>query len=380
MENNILHHITKNYNAAILDNINLEDIDKILQTANNPVITRLVNNRYNMNKPVVEHISGPSSLTEHWSPELNKRVYVFGEYHGNNGCINGRYTLIQNYLKRLFNTTDVFIDFFLEISAHRGSTWSDEYSKRVNSGGYFIDRIRQSFEKCIQSANKDFEDCQLVRVHYGDVRFVEDYPVSTIGKMIHVAKTSDDKIYKALRSKEVKTILRTLLQSDAVNRLTVNLLETNKYIKKELSKSYLKPVITNFIKENIENEIEYRTSINEYTMQQCAQIILATNTFDSDKISFFKYIINNYLLYFESFAMDAYTLARIFKVFDTLGYAYQPSHANNVIIYAGESHANRYRKFFKETGFQLLSRAGDSNQNFTDNCLNMYDVPQPLFN
>ena len=97
---------------------------------------------------------------------------------------------------------------------------------------------------------------------------------------------------------------------------------------------------------------------------------------------------------------DFYTLLRIFKNFDMtdMEKAYtdatdQPSSASNIIIYAGDYHSDRYKRFLKEIGNDPIEKTGQFNTYsvskdffvFSDdtlpkNCIDMSRISQPFFN
>jgi hypothetical protein len=95
---------------------------------------------------------------------------------------------------------------------------------------------------------------------------------------------------------------------------TINyLIITNRLVKKELDKSYLKDVIMDFIFKEIWREIESDTV--EYAVNVVAYI------------------------------MDAYALARMFRQFTPS--PDKPTEVKNIIIYAGLTHTRRYQKFLE---------------------------------
>jgi hypothetical protein len=57
----------------------------------------------------------------------------------------------------------------------------------------------------------------------------------------------------------------------------------------------------------------------------------------------------------------------------------EPSEPHNIIIYAGEGHARRVRKFLKdELDFKMINEKGDQTKKKV-NCIMMEDFPQPFF-
>ena len=92
-------------------------------------------------------------------------------------------------------------------------------------------------------------------------------------------------------------------------------------------------------------------------------------------------------LYQHAILSDLYLLLRIFKNFDMTdmekaytGSTDQPLSASNIIIYAGDLHSDRYRRFLKSIGNDPIEKTG----NFTydtkpTNCIDMSRITQPFF-
>jgi hypothetical protein len=86
--------------------------------------------------------------------------------------------------------------------------------------------------------------------------------------------------------------------------------------------------------------------------------------------------------------VDYYALLRIFTNFDMTdmekayaGATDQPPTANNIIIYAGDSHSARYRRFLESIGNVPIEKTGNFFRDDTipQNCINMSDITQPFF-
>ena len=80
-----------------------------------------------------------------------------------------------------------------------------------------------------------------------------------------------------------------------------------------------------------------------------------------------------------------YTLSRVFKIFKLEKKPYegasfndQPSQPHNIIVYAGDIHAERYRRFLESVGFQKIASSGGSLED-PIHCLNMKTIRQPFF-
>jgi len=53
----------------------------------------------------------------------------------------------------------------------------------------------------------------------------------------------------------------------------------------------------------------------------------------------------------------------------------QPDKAHNIIIYAGNSHSDIYRKFLTSIGFNQISKTGE----LDNTCIDMKKIKQPFF-
>ena len=93
---------------------------------------------------------------------------------------------------------------------------------------------------------------------------------------------------------------------------------------------------------------------------------------------------------------DGYLLARVFKDFNMdkmdekayKGATHQPNRAHNIIIYAGDAHADNYRNFLSYIGFTEIDSLGIDLEkpnpyahipNMPRNCLDMRNINQPFF-
>lgn len=94
------------------------------------------------------------------------------------------------------------------------------------------------------------------------------------------------------------------------------------------------------------------------------------------------------LLHPHAIIADFYTLLRMFTVFDTTdmkkaytGATDQPPSASNIIIYAGDYHSDRYRRFLKFIGNEPIEKTGNFlyDDSLAGNCINMSDIRQPFF-
>lgn len=374
------------YNANILNNLSKEDrLEVINIVKENPVISKLIKNWKAMKQPIVRNLSGPMSLTEQWSEEFQKRVYTFGEWHGSEGGCYSNYSEIHNYFKRLFNTTSVFIDFFLEVPAYEGEGWdSNVANKSLSSRTTYLRKLRSAFVKCIQKVHRHSEDCQLIRAHYADVRMVNRNATSYTGEIIGI--TYNPKTMYSSINNNIKYIYK--LSNPDINSvykyLIRDIIWNNKFIVKEI-KQIQEPLKSRLVDSINAGFIYLISKLDETRPESLTK--MSTNVINSDRnrTIWFEHLVKNYLTPIESYALDVYTFIRMFKTFKQT--VNQPSHANNVIIYAGDAHAKNIRYLLSTLGFKVINRAGDRSStdtgpypNLGRRCLNMEAFPQPLFN
>jgi hypothetical protein len=173
----------------------------------------------------------------------------------------------------------------------------------------------------------------------------------------------------------------------------------NKFIMKEKKRPFINPNVKQYIIDFINTEIdtivmkdrekwkEYvhtiREIINEPYSNRIKRIV------DDDRLYYFIKRTLDYFLYPHAILVDYYSLLRIFKVFNMTdmekaytGATDQPSTANNIIIYAGDYHSDRYRRFLKSIGNDPIEKTGNFLEDTTlpQNCINMSDIRQPFFN
>lgn len=499
---NVFEKLLKTYNTNYLDSLHIdlqealkrESEEKQLSSGSKREILRqLIENHYDesKNKPTAQFIGGPFSLTVHWLPEYQKKIYIFGEQHVDiMDCDKFRQfdshniiTPIEDYLYELIINTDVFIDFIFEIHTFdKSGEYPENYKPFENMGR--IGNLYTKFQKCLQTKTRGHKDCKLSRIHYFDIRtesagykrkffdiFWYKNKMETIinNNSIHknILKKIEEFKQKNPEHDEAGYLYffyeNTEMTKDEItilwNGLTLD--EKNKYVEYEFDKTTLgskfRKVITEspnikYIFSRINNEKAYedfwksaikfnkfiikeksrdfentdlKERISSFIMSEMVKIanrdkkawqqyttsiltrITKTYTEDEDKLkSFDDSLIESYvektislLLDPDVILADFYTLLRIFKNFVMtdmekayIGATDQPSSSSNIIIYAGDGHSDRYRRFLKEIGNNPIEKTG----NFVDyselkdfivffdnalpkNCIDMSRISQPFF-
>ena len=100
----------------------------------------ILTSRYFFEKPFdlkykYKNISGPMSLTFHASNKYDKRIYLFGEYHGlTSDCSDQKRkssVQIQTFIKNLISSSRKFIDFYLEDESYRPVMFNASSAKNL---------------------------------------------------------------------------------------------------------------------------------------------------------------------------------------------------------------------------------------------------------
>ena len=389
-------------------------------------------------KPIANYIGGPYTLTMHWNKEYKKLIYIFGESHSTktdcdkfkikDGFYGKQHTmLIEDYLEQLIRNTDVFIDFYLEIG------------RKQNFGGKMrIEEIRERFKHCFynhRDVDHDVPDkyslqtdtnikCWLSRMHYFDLRKQANdvqvdsisYVCMQIARLIYMLQEIEDDtggdissyptvIAKFLSDVKYEQIIKPILE----NFSKIETIEDYKdfwdkqiYNHKFLSKKVTKfksvdmhTKIKNFIKKEILNTRfdgsiidikvlvnlikDYIDTIDKYKVNG------GIYNFEGAPESDIKLLANSMciqmLIIINTYVADYYLLCRIFREFDLSLYAKserwtdEPKEPHNIIIYAGNEHSKKVRRFLKELDFDTIHSTDTS----VKNCIYMKDFPQPFF-
>ncbi len=358
------------------------------------ILSDLIYNHFNLQnnpKPNYRYISGPINCSLWTSDKYKKNIYIFGEYHGTEqSCkeykeTKGNFIEIQEYFKQLFVTTDVFIDFYLELQSFKQKEYKNVFTY-IDKDDAFLNRIRNTNYKCIDPETRDkLHECKLMRSHYTDIR--QYYIKNDFFNFVDFMKYNSNNNYKNID--EYKNIINKINFSKDI--LEKNIIEIYKnIIKSKYEKNILdslKGRIDKFIIQKIKNEIQKLDFTN---MKRELKNLQLRKKIIPETLKHFLSIINVLI-------MDSYALYRIFKNFNIKETEKdQPISPHNIIIYAGDSHAYTYRTFLKNIGFINREQVGinlidykNNNETITKNlgerCLDMNGdgkknkITQPLF-
>ena len=427
MNNKILNKLLETYDTRYLDSLDLnsqkiwnDTTRKALNSKNhfiknniNKVISRLVQNHFNNNKPITDLLSGPMSFTLQKSKKYNMNVYIFGEYHGSiddckqflkntNGneckkpckkeeicnpksgrCVsktgkigkkikvnkNLREMEIQEYFKKLLNNTDVFLDLYVEVPQFLNKKY---VSSHVLGENIYIGKIFKTFKNCIQTQTRENnKNCELFRFHYIDIRKRDnkepDLVISRFVKIVH------DAHHRLFMSETTKTVLNTLknINKKGLLLLYEHDIDRHYYLKKELNKTPLKKEILSHCKKLATEFIE-KIDIHKLNME--ADLLLKRRYSGN-----FENKLNLPLVRLGAFAVDIYTLSRMFRT-EFKHTKFQPKKQSNIIMYAGDAHSRVYRSFLNSLDFNLVDRSGGSENKKSLRCVDLQNFQQPLFN
>jgi|694.fasta_scaffold34493_2 hypothetical protein len=428
MKIDVCDKLVNTYNTNVLDDPNIDpDIRKeFFKTSakyrngdkGRKVLMDLIyNHEYSSNKPTAKFIGGPYTLTVHWSKEYQKMIYIFGENHSDKiECDKvGSFkkgdviTPIENYLSDLILNTDVFIDLYIEFPVY--SKIDKEYNVKFRpfKKNDRMQKLFEQFKKCLQYTTRSAKQCKLARVHYFDARFEDKqgrleginliswYRVEVKYIIDYVASDEQAASFKNFINYNPKiiTLLKGLSSKKEEDflKFCTSQLHDNYYVNKELDKIKENPSLKKIILDLAEEQfLDY--GIIHRTMLQ----INITNIFkylekieptQSEKENFKKAFISTYksTISINAIVSDVYLFSRIFKDFDItkleeksyVGATDQPLRAHNIIIYAGNGHAERHRDFLQRLKFKPIGSSGKSGDYPSKYCIDMKTIQQPFF-
>lgn len=349
--------LCKTYNTNSLDKISkteqylFEKTSELLHRKHvgNTTLMNLIYNNYNTPQPYIDYINGPMSLSQHYSEKYDKIIYIFGESHGiTDSCPYNNSIDISQYLSNLLETTNVFLDIFIETFE------SKVYPKKSLTHVSYINDLRYTMFDSINPLTR--QKNSLGRVHYFDIRYYQDDEFSKLFTLL------------GTNIKDI-TLLRPF--SNLIIRLDYNniklyLLEyikTNKFLSKEIKKSFLK-VFDDII------DIFFN-DIDEYSFND---VINAINNPENHQTLVLIKFLTEKIFIITSIVIDLYVIARIFKKFNNPDN--QPDEPYNIIIYSGNEHAKMQRRILGLLGFDQIEQ---SRKHKFNRCLDMTNFKQPLF-
>jgi hypothetical protein len=356
---------------------------------------------------------------------LHRKKYINGK------IVPVKSMFIEDYMKDLILNTDSYIDFYIEEKAHFGydqdfSDYTD--NKRIT---IMINRFRECISN-VRTRNTN-QNCRLSRSHYFDIRqgvvngnfdivsqinfalcmlfdkykfnsenndnpkrnFVKDFTEIYENKLFEVfidkiKSEEEDKEFAAYLQEEL--INKYIFLNDKIDRSTMKQ-SIRTFILDEIKVTAL--TLKEIIQTNLENlfdEFELFTITDDKLVvkKNRPNFTRSGKMIKVDHFDKFVKCVSRFhqaLINLNSIIADAYLLSRIFKTFDTKTTHPvkkrnfdEPENPHNIIIYAGNAHADRCRKFLEDVAsFKRLEENTVENPIRAKNCLDMTGITQPLF-
>jgi hypothetical protein len=292
---------------------------------------------------------------------------------------------------------------------------AQQYQGNITVGDTHLNSIFQRFRPCIEPISRNIPDCTLGRVHFMDIRNKNHEPsdrISSFSGYIQYACSSKIRTAQVLNDKTFIGLLHYFNKygctspTKLVNYFNVFIFG-NPYNVMQLgrllgSKSPRDIQVGNKIRDYIKGEIslmvgmyfdnvKFHTRNIISTRNKLAGQTLWTNISLLERSNLrksFKYLAG-YMTRLVSLGPDLYTLCRMFRTFNTDKAAFngaikedQPKKAINIVIYSGDAHSQRYRRFLRHLNFQEDGKTGQSSYSANPpnfDCIDMTDIKQPFF-
>ena len=285
----------------------------------NSALIRLVNNLYTGALPTPDYVSGPFTLSYHFSEYHRKSIYVFGELHGTeNECSEfpqSRKNSMEmpEFLERTFENTPVFIDFYMEMFPHLGEHPYEKIERATTVDPTYLNRIRAKVFNCTFQ-RKECGWRETMRAHWTDPRYADEH-------FANIATSREPKISLSKReTDELKKIQFLKRKPREFADFIMEELKKNKFVSKEMKKSTLS---FNEFREIIVSFLE------RFPVREDREI--------SKKMKRSNVVV--ILLNLHALVLDAYQLSRIFKRFSSGPNSKQPEEPHYIISYAGDAHS-----------------------------------------
>lgn len=291
-------------------------------------------------------------------------IYLFGEHHYKTerevmlNCDYPNYTRFVDFLTQL-EGGKCFFDVFIE----------SEYLKTKNNvvpdtyncvGSYTINSILNRYKHCFDR-NTRTAICDKLRFHYSNIR---NFNYSLFDRNLEYDRhVTDDLILSFQQRFAMRELFRLFSNSDANPNVFISFVLDNPIVKNQLERSYLKNRIKHYIIFNINNFIKptIKTALNIFNdkLNNINRHPLLIQDSYSKITDFMKYLMSQ--------LMDAYLLARLFRVYTR---DRGPDRTYNAIIYTGQAHTKNILHFLKHSLEFNITKICDM-QNDTKSCMNI---------
>ena len=409
-----------------------------IETNKRDILMKLIENHFDptIQQPMPKFISGPTNLTVHKSPDGKRMIYIFGEWHTDvKDCKMFQYEeeekwneenpdkmTIDHFLYELMKTTSAYLDIYFEFPAFTKRSRGYDQGLNFAPANHHFRNLFEKFKKCINvfRSSRTSGDCSLARIHFFDSRrknigdgVIGFNDLDKMSEKIDYLRQKYDKEPNSLKNRYIE-----LVKTDTKLIYILNSLGGKDSTDKTYEDFWLKQLRDNElnIKETKSGKYEDRGTIEEITIMKSIkdfmkkEIVRKSIKYRNKYIELVTIIfkeskrggsIKTFYIAFENLIQciiktsartaDSYLLARMFKDFDMTkmkthanrDLTDQPDKAYNVIIYAGDSHAELYRRYLKEVaGFEEIASTGKSNYNEGEeikHCIDMETIPQPFF-
>lgn len=295
------------------------------------------------------YISGPKSLSEHYSPEYDMHIYLFGESHHSTLC---RYNLPNTPVDKLLldlveKDRRVQFDLFLELP------YLTRPSRSQAVGSRSMGKIKDTFSGCFDYDKTRCEHPNL-RAHYADFRLCS-YGVecTEFGRLLMRIIQPIISSYQEERV-DLQTLIAILSSSQESSLdLLIKLSDINGKLEKQLENTRIQVPLIDFF----QNKIPTREELLERTIAAAEELERSQN-FEQwiDQNGEFLFMIMKW----QSVLLDIYILARIFRGYHEVSGRYS-GYAKNIIVYLGDSHSQVEREFLSYLGFRLIQQTEAEN-------------------
>ena len=401
--------LNKTYNANVLDeypdirdiffqvrDMYEEDPNKF-PDANKTFMSLLYNLANSEYQPEVDYITGPGQISKYKSVHYGKTIYLFGENdHGNKtGCFRSdrlnqislrgkKHANISKYLLALFESSPVFIDFYIEL----GIMLDSVEDRGVSSGRTLWDML-SDMKGCFGPL-KERECIYNVRMHGVDSRniFSLKYKTSMLSDMDHklalqyaynIQKLEymDAVDFSTIYKDQIDKMEKVMISGDIIN-IIIDDIYDNSVIMKELSRTSLDndQIIDFFVVDELNRrmiDLQKKFKLGETVVTFIRKWFISLKT--TRKWPNHLDIMSIIMTTINAVQMDVYTVSRMFKKFKVKDSEYYPEEPSNIIYYAGGGHTKPMGEFLEKIGFRCVE---DSGENMLS-CVSMVKIKQPLF-
>ena len=381
------------------------------------VLAALIRNKIDIEESYVEKydfVGGPFNITYQWSNNYKKAVYILGEVHDKKvDCPVPtdsqplKITNIENFLSYHFYKPLAFTDFLVEMPGHLVQNGYSYTGVTSSPDEFRLMILRRTFAPCIGPERNNPENasfCQNARMHFFDIRQGEVKGGRNLASLFQKEIldfveanstlkdnptfwdiTSEYQYDHYLFANKIFTLIQrwesffdffarfdNYAENTELNykKFWYDQLRNFNIINKEIKVMHadVRPLLNIFIKNEMDNLLRFGyKKIAQYSkdiLTTYRSLVPDTDPrFIKEKIieliSNLDKIIDLEILDFNSLISDAYLLACLFKTFQIEDYKKarptdEPAEPHNVIIYAGNLHSHRYRKFLKYIGFRMV--------------------------